>query len=213
MKTLIAVPSHDMVHAEFTRCLMELDKPEGTGFALLAGTLIYTARNVIAHKAVEAGFDQVLWLDSDMIFPSDTLLRLSEEMQWPDVDFVTAVYHTRRPPFHPCIYKELHWTVDEDGRVDTGSEVMYPYPKNNLFDVAGCGFGCCITSAPLLKRMIDKYGAPFYPLMGMGEDLSFCHRANEIGETLFCTSKVKVGHVGQYIYDEKDFVYMEDDEE
>jgi hypothetical protein len=82
---------------------------------------------------------------------------------------------------------------------------MYPYPKNNLFDVAGCGFGCCITSVPLLKRMIDKYGAPFYPLMGMGEDLSFCHRANEIGETLFCTSKVKVGHIGQYIYDEKDF--------
>ena len=58
-RTLIAVPSHDYVHADFTRCLMELEKPEGTGFAMITATLVYTARTMIANKAVEMGFDQV----------------------------------------------------------------------------------------------------------------------------------------------------------
>ena len=70
--TLIATPAHDMVHAEYTRALMNLEKPAGTGYAMITNTLIYTSRNLIAQEAVKAGFDRVLWIDSDMVFPDDT---------------------------------------------------------------------------------------------------------------------------------------------
>lgn len=95
MKTLIAVPCHDYVHADFTRSLMEMDKPEGTGYAQITNTLIYTARNVIAQKAIQAGFDRVLWLDADMVFPSDIIQRLGEDMDR-GLDMVTGLYFTRK---------------------------------------------------------------------------------------------------------------------
>ena len=196
MKTLIAVPSHDYVHADFTRCLMELDKPANTGFAMITNTLIYNARNLIAKGAIENGFDRVLWLDADMKFKDDTLIRLSEDMD-EGMDFVTGLYFTRQEPIKPCLHNELHWKVKDDGWIDTGATCYWNYPKNDVFEIACCGFGCVMTSVPLLKRMCEKYGTPFYPLMGMGEDTTFCFRATQNGEKLYCDSRIKCGHIGQ----------------
>ena len=206
MKTLIAVPCHDYVHADFTRSLMEMDKPEGTGYAQITNTLIYTARNVIAQKAVQAGFDRVLWLDADMVFPSDIIQRLGEDMDR-GLDMVTGLYFTRKEPIIPTLHKEIHWKIRDDGWVDGGATLYRDYPREQLFEVAGCGFGCVMTSARILKRMLEKFGSPFYPLMGMGEDSTFCFRATEDGFKIFCDSRIKCGHIGQKVYDE--LVYQE----
>ena len=202
-KTLIAVPCHTMVHSKFTRCLMELDRPEGTGYAQIEGTLVYTARTLIANKAVEMGFDRVLWIDSDMTFPSDTLIRLSRDMDEHDLDMVCGIYFTRSVPIMPSIHNKLHWEVKPDGWVDTDCRCFIDYPENSLFEIACCGFGCVMTSVELLKAMNDKYGSPFYPLMGMGEDTTFCWRATQNGFRIFCDSSVKVGHIGEYEFNEE----------
>ena len=202
-KTLIAVPCHTMVHSKFTRCLMELDRPEGTGYAQIEGTLVYTARTLIANKAVEMGFDRVLWIDSDMTFPSDTLIRLSRDMDEHDLDMVCGIYFTRSVPIMPSIHNKLHWEVKPDGWVDTDCRCFIDYPENSLFEIACCGFGCVMTSVKLLKAMNDKYGSPFYPLMGMGEDTTFCWRATQNGFRIFCDSSVKVGHIGEYEFNEE----------
>ena len=201
MKTLIAVPSHDYVHADFMRSVMEMDKPAGTGFTQITNTLIYNARNMIAKGAIQAGFDRVLWIDADMVVPGDMLIRLSEDMDQ-GREFVTGLYFTRQEPIKPCLHKELHWKVKDDGWIDTGATCYWDYPRNQVFEIACCGFGCVMTSVPLLKRMCEKYGTPFYPLMGMGEDTTFCFRATENGEKLYCDSRVKCGHIGQKAYDE-----------
>lgn len=208
MKYLIAVPSHDYVHAEFTRCLMELDKPENTAFALVTNTLIYTARNLIAQNAVKNGFDRVLWLDSDMVFPADTLLRLAEDLD-DGREFVSALYFSRKKPVFPTIHKEVRWKVKDDGWIDSGAELYHDYPVNKVFEVAACGFGCCMTSVELLKKMCEKYGSPFYPLMGMGEDTTFCFRATQDGEKIYCDSRCKAGHIGQYKFTEYDYFEQE----
>jgi hypothetical protein len=204
MRYLIAVPSHDYVHAEFVRCLMELDKPENTGFAPVTNTLIYTARNLIAQNAVKNGFDRVLWIDADMTFPADTMIRLAEDMD-KGIDFVSALYFSRKKPVFPTIHKEIRWKVKPDGWIDSGAELYHDYPHNQLFEVEACGFGCCMTSAALLKRMCDKYGSPFYPLMGMGEDTTFCFRATQDGEKIYCDSRIQAGHIGQYTFTESDY--------
>ena len=203
-KTLIAVPSHEMVHARFTEALMNLEKPAGTGFAMVTNTLIYTARNLIAQNAVNAGFDQVLWIDSDMVFPSDTLIRLSADID-EGRDIVSALCFTRRENSVPCIQSDLTWEVKPDGWVNTNADIYLDYPRDQVFEVAGCGFGCVMTSAALLKKMIDKYGAPFYPLMGMGEDTTFCFRARQDGEKIYCDSRIKIGHIGSKVFDENNY--------
>ena len=202
-RTLIAVPCHTMVHAKFTRCLMELDRPEGTGYAQIEGTLVYTARTLIANKAVEMGFDRVLWIDSDMTFAPDTLIRLSRDMDEHGLDMVCGIYFTRKVPIMPSIHNKLHWEVKPDGWVDTDCRCFIDYPENSLFEIACCGFGCVMTSVRLLKAMNDKYGSPFYPLMGMGEDTTFCYRATQNGFRIFCDSSVKVGHIGEYEFNEE----------
>ena len=200
MKTLIAVPTHDYVHADFVRSLMELDKPAETGFAMVTNTLIYTARNLIAQNAVKAGFDQVLWLDADMTFEHDTLIRLAEDMGGRDL--VTGLYFTRSEPSVPTLHKDMYWSIKEDGQVDAGATLYRDYPRDQIFEIAGCGFGCVMTSARLLKRMLEKFGSPFYPLMGMGEDSTLCFRAKQDGFKLYCDSRIKCGHIGQKEYNE-----------
>ena len=206
-KTLIAVPCHDMVHAEFTRALMNLDKPAGTGFEMITNTLIYTSRNLIAQEAVKSGFDRVLWIDSDMIFPSDTLIRLSADLD-EGRDIVSALCFTRRENSVPCIQSDLTWEVKPDGWVNTNAYIYLDYPREQVFEVAGCGFGCVMTSAALLKKMLDKYGAPFYPLMGMGEDTTFCFRARQDGVKIYCDSRIKIGHIGSKVFDETNYLFQ-----
>ena len=65
-----------------------------------------------------------------------------------------------------------------------------------------CGFGCCMTSVDLLRRIRDQYGQPFSPVAGFGEDLSFCLRVRDSGTQIWCDSSVKCGHVGMAVYDE-----------
>ena len=204
MKYLIAVPSHDMVYAKFTWSLMELDKPQDTAFTMITNTLIYSARNMIAQNAVKYGFDRVMWFDSDMIFPPDTMLRLAEDMD-KGYEFVSGLYVSRNDPIRPIIHKEVNWRVKDDGWIDSSAELYWDYPKDELFEIDACGFGVCMTSVPLLKRMCDKYGSPFYPLMGMGEDTTFCFRAKQDGEKIYCDSRIKAAHIGLYEYSEKDY--------
>lgn len=209
MKYLIAVPSHEMVHADFTRSLMELDKPENTAFTMITNTLIYTARNAIAQNAVKYGFDRVMWFDSDIVFQADTMIRLAEDMDQ-GYDFVTGLYFSRKEPIRPIIHKEVNWNVKDDGWIESSAELYFDYPKDSLFEIAACGFGCCMTSVSLLKRMCNEYGSPFYPLMGMGEDTTFCYRVTKAGGKIYCDSRIKAGHIGSYTYKENDYLKGEE---
>ena len=202
-RILIAVPCHNMVHAKFTRCLMELDKPAGTAYAQIEGTLIYNARNTIAQSAVKEGFDYVLWIDSDMVFPSDTLKRLLEDAEQ-GLDYVSALCFSRKENSVPCIQSSLKWAV-EDGNVKTSADILLDYPIDEVFEIAGSGFACVLTSAKILSEMVELYGAPFYPLMGMGEDTTFCFRAGQAGFKMYCDSRIKIGHIGEKIFDEQNY--------
>ena len=71
---------------------------------------------------------------------------------------------------------------------------------DGLFEIAGSGFGCVMTSVSLLKRMVEKYGAPFTPMMGLGEDLAFCWRVKQNGGKMYCDGRIRCGHIGQKVY-------------
>ena len=206
MKTLIAIPTHDNVPVLFVKTFLDLIKPEGTTYSIIPGTLIYEARNLIAQKAVENNYDAVLWLDSDMIVPHDALIRLAEDMEKYRADLVTGLYFRRKPPTNPVLSNDLYWRVNDDGNVETGATAYVDYPKNTVFPIRGTGFGCCLTSRNLLRKMVEMYGSPFTPLMGMGEDFAFCWRADKDGFRLRCDSRVKCGHIGSVVFDERAFM-------
>ena len=196
-RTMIAVPCLDMVHTLFAASLIELKKPEGTEIAMASCSLVYDARQDLAKRAINKGFDRVLWLDSDMIFKPDILERLNADIDQ-GRDFVSGLYFTRKNPVTPCVYD-----VVEPRKRNNG--VIYPATKSfeeipdDIFEVAGCGFGAVIMTTDLIKKSGDL---PFFPREGFGEDLSFCRRAREAGYKLYCDPSVKAGHIGLTIVNE-----------
>ena len=198
MKTLIAIPCMEMVHADFMKSMLELEKDGDTSFAIIKNSLIYNARNAIAGNAIKYGFDRVLWLDSDMIFPRNTLKLLSEDLD-SGLDYVSGICWTRSDPSKPTLYSDLWYKVEEN-EASVGSKNIEEVPKG-LGEIAASGFGCVMTSTTLLKKLVDRWGAPFTPMMGFGEDLAFCWRVKEVGMKMHCDGRVWCGHIGSRIYD------------
>lgn len=202
MKTLIAIPCMDTVPVDFMTSLVNLRKPEGTSYAVQANSMIYDSRNNLTAKALVNGYDRVLWLDSDMMFEADLLEKLSEDADM-GLDFVSALCVKRHRPTGPCIYSEIVYEME--GSAIHAEAVPYTgYPRNSLFTVNGAGFGAVMVKTELLKAVWERFGPPFDPMTQMGEDLSFCWRVNQLGREMYCDSRIKVGHIGQYVYSESD---------
>ena len=199
MKTLIGIPAMSWVYTDFMKSMLALDKPDAQ-LMIQTNTLIYDARCNIALAAAQNGFDRVLWLDSDMQFEPDLLVRLNADMDR-GFDLVSGYYTGRTPAMNPCIYKKLEYEINGD-EVHAAAIPYIDHPQG-LFEIAACGFGAVLTTVDLLKAVIDKFGAPFLPAKRLGEDLSFCWRAGQLGAKMFCDAELNVGHIGTVIFKEE----------
>ena len=121
-KVLVAVPCGEMVHARFAQDLALMlsyttyTRPEmEVHLALVQGTYLPRARAALVEHAMERQATHILWLDSDMRFPKDTLFRLLRH----EKSVVAANYSTRQPPILPI-------TTMEDGAhlFDHGLDVV-----------------------------------------------------------------------------------------
>lgn len=201
MKTLIAVPCMDMVHTDFMRSCLCMEKTGEVRWGFAQSSLIYDARDALANMAIDEGYDRVLWLDSDMHFDEHLFRRLSEHLDL-GKEMVTGLYFSRRAPIRPIVYKALYLQPIEGGQKAV-ADSFEDYPRDDLFEVAGCGFGAVMMTVDLLKRVRDAFALPFFPVSGFGEDLSFCLRATQLGAKIWCDSSIKLGHVGLTVYDEE----------
>lgn len=204
MKTLIAIPCMDTMPVPFVRSLLYLEKGADDRVIMASSSLIYDSRNLLLQKAINNGFDRVLWLDSDMDFPKYTMRMLNEDID-SGCEIVSGLYFKRKPPFSPVLYKDVYLKEENGGKAPTAT-CYEDYPKDQLFECGGFGFGCVMMTVEAAKKVTDELGLmPFMPAAGFGEDLSFCMRARHSGVKLWCDSRLKCGHVGYKTFDETDF--------
>lgn len=206
MRTLIAIPCLDTVCTEFLSSILNLQCVGDVGFKITQATLIYEARNLLSQQAVREGYDRIMWLDSDMVFHPDVMARLSKDMD-EGREFVSGIYFGRNEPIRCTIFKNVEYrpVEDGDGEVLPVAEAYEDYPKDSIFEIGAAGFGCCMVTTRMVDRVAQKYGLPFSPLIGFGEDLSFCKRATELGAKLYCDSRIKLGHVKHTLVTEDDW--------
>ena len=195
MRILIAVPCMDSVPSQFAQSLATLNKVEECVVAFQMGSLIYNSRNYLATAAVKMEADYILWLDSDMVFPSDTLERLWKDRDKGDI--VTGIYYRRVEPYKPVLYSRLD--IDDNGCQWENCEDI----KDEIFEVEGCGFGCVLTPTNVFIDVMNRFGNMFSPINGVGEDLSFCWRAKQCGYNIVADPSIPLGHVGHYVVDRK----------
>ena len=184
-KVLVGMPSLGTMDIEAVKCLMQLEFV-GT-VDIISNSLVYDARDKIAMDALANEADYVMWLDSDVVYPSNVIRRLMAHNK----DMCTGLYYKRTPPFTPCIY-----VMDDEERL-----VPYlDYPEESLFQITAAGFGCILVKTKVIKAVHEKFGGCFFPVNGIGgEDLSFIRRAQDCGFEIWCDSSIECGHIGSTI--------------
>ena len=211
-KILVAIPCMDQCPTPFMQSVATIQTPpeDRSLVATQMGSLIYTSRNNLGLRAMKFGkdedgddaivdteFDYVLWLDSDMVFSQDLLIRMKQVMLENDLDFLTGLYFRRVPPYTPVLFDKLEIN---DGVCEWTDYTEIP---EGLFEVGGCGFGCVLMKTDVLFEVQAKYGNMFAPISNMGEDLSFCWRARQCGYKIVCDPSIEVGHVGYAVIGRK----------
>lgn len=187
MRLLIAVPAYESMRAEFVRSLFELTEQlhrDGVNFEvkIITGTLVHMARDRLAQHAVNNDFDEVLWLDSDMVFDG----HIYEDLKMCGKDMVCGLFVSRHYPYLSCLFKSLD-------PVERISDI----PEDTFRVDGGCGFGCVLMKARILKDVMNgNKGKCFVPTQKTGEDLAFCERARGCGYEIWCEPTARVGHVG-----------------
>lgn len=180
----VCIPSGDMVHADFAANLAAFCLDPGARAAVIncKSSVIAVGRNQCIEAAQLIKATHALFLDSDMLFPLDTLKRLLRH----DKDIAGAIYSRRRPPFSP-----------------TG----LPYPGaqsvNGLLRMKNLPAGCLL----IRMRVFEKLAKPWFSgrIEGeqiIGEDVFFCERATAAGFEIWqdTTLSQEVGHIGEKIY-------------
>ena len=194
-KVLIAVPALDTMPTLTAYNMLTMKRDCPSRFSFIVRASCHDARNMLAREAIDSDADRVLWIDSDMVFGDDLMLRLGADLDagW---DMVCGLYFKRELPTTPVIYRDISMTT---GKAEQYSD----YPRDEVFPIAGCGFGAVMMNTELLKRADTFKTGPFTLLPHLSEDLSFCKRAADVGARMACDSRIKVGHVGQIVIGEQ----------
>lgn len=193
MKTLIAIPCMDQVPALFAQSLATMRMVGECQIAFQIGSLIYTSRDDLARYAMKEGFDYVLWLDSDMVFPEDFHERMFKTLTENNLDILSGIYYKRKPPYSPVIFDKMQLK----GKIWDYS--WLEDVPDSLFEVGACGFGCVLLKTEVLMSVQLKHGYLFHPMQNGGEDVAFCVRARDCGYKIMCDPTIVCGHVGNVV--------------
>jgi hypothetical protein len=173
-------------------------------------TAIDVARNQIASDALADGFDELMWIDSDIGFDPDAV----EQLRSHQLPFVCGLYAKKGRREFACMFRP------ETEKVQFG-------PQGGLLEVQYVGFGFVLVRREVFETIQRQLKLPtcnerfstrrpivpfFQPLVipdgsshwYLGEDYAFCHRATESGFSIWADSSIRLFHVGSYAFSWED---------
>ena len=196
MKILLGMPCVREIPVKTVISLMRTAKKDVVEPMLVEGSLVYDSRDTIAHYAVEKDYDYVLYVDSDMIFNEDDIRRLVEH----DTDICSGLYVSRTGEDKNVCYKEI---ITRRKFPQRDAKLIVDTSTTGYSRVAACGFGFCLIKTSVIKCMLKRYKSLFEPFKGVGEDIAFCIRAHKCGYEIFTDFDVKLGHIGEKVYERR----------
>lgn len=195
LKITVGIPNaSEYLHRRFVQSLMNLRYPSDidVAFTMIFGYQLPFARNRIVQEALKAESTYVLFIDADMEFPQDMLLKLLEHK----VPMVNALAFRRTKPHYPCIFS---WNEQE------GCYETMVYTKG-LLEVDATGMAAHLIHTDVFKAMKQPWY--YYRDHQFSSDLTFCENARKLGYKILIDTDLKIGHIGEEIVITEDF-YMD----
>jgi glycosyltransferase involved in cell wall biosynthesis len=161
-------------------------------FATGSSSLIHDLRRDLVNDALKFEADWVFFLDDDMRFPPDALVRLLRHRR----DIVGCNYVTRSIPPKPTAKMiapdAMRFTMVPTLETDAG-----------LAEVDALGFGCILINTRVFKAMPQPwFSMPWVPQLGyhVGEDVFFCVAAGKHDFKVFVDHDLskEIKHVGNF---------------
>jgi hypothetical protein len=209
-RVAVALATHSMVHAAFTYALANMSAytvsklppaPAEFGLTMVKGTYVHSARQELLDRLLKRDISHVLWIDTDMRFPRDSVMRLLAHKK----DVVGINYCQRGLPYEFVAIKRVGW---EEG--DKGEKLQTLESSTGLEEAAAIGFGMVLMRADVLRRVLPSLDEePWFWFEWMkgrrqvGEDVYFCNLLKRKGVQIFVDhdlSKV-CQHIGEYEYE------------
>lgn len=190
----VCIPSQDHCAAWFAYDLARLvgysvAQGLGVNVCLCKTAYLPSMRRELAKLAIGSGADSLLFLDSDMRFPKDALVRLLRHKE----PIVAASYSMRRLPLAPVAFDgytqgQLHYVAND---------------AEGLEEVASVGMGCFLIDLDVFKKLDEPWFANEYDAAlddYIGEDVHFCRKAREAGYRILVDAKLtnEMGHLGEW---------------
>lgn len=195
-RIVIAIPTRDECKARFAFDLVNLVAAQlQTGDTVIPmpsmGTLLASQRTALVKEAKRENATHILFLDSDMRFPADTLKRLLAH----DVQVVGANCAKRRMPTGPTAANYDHVA----GKVPVYTEE----DSTGLEQVDMLGTGVLLVRMDVFEQIpFPPFATPWVPDMQefMGEDTYFCMllKRNQIPVFVDHDVSLEIGHLGEF---------------
>jgi hypothetical protein len=205
----VAIPSHAYWIADFGVCTTMAfattalqAPPEGLELHIFnrVSSLLPDQRSHLVKEMQKQNCTHIMWLDSDMTFPSDTILRLLAHNKR-----VVGVNYVRKyPPYLPTavdLNGKYCYTAPPPKKNHKGDVVERFPQKTGLEEVMHVGLGACLMDI----TVFDEIPEPWFPIIWevnmkkyVGEDVFFCHSLKSKKIPIFVDHDLsaQIGHVG-----------------
>lgn len=186
----VCLPCGDLVPVDFMRCLLHLCfYSDARGIRVIfiehRSSLVEVGRAQLVESAKDAGAQYMLFLDSDMWFPPDILVRMLKHKK----DVVCTDAARRRPPFDTVVHGL------DDKKLD--------HSQTGLVEIKGVSTGVCLIDMDVFDKIERPYFLVTYKDGGfLGEDYYFSYKIKEQGVQVWCDLDIskRIGHIGQKTY-------------
>jgi len=203
-RCIVLVPVVSAIEPACEDALCELERRGYPVWRVRGYAAIDAARNQMANDALAQGFDELMWIDSDIVFDPDDVDILRQH----DYPLVCGLYPKKGVRQFACDFLP-------------GTRQVLFGTRGDLLEVRYCGFGFVLTRRVLYETMQQKLGLPvcnqqfqspvvpyFTPLIAgegedawcLGEDYSFCERARRCGFRVMADTTLRLWHAGTYLY-------------
>jgi hypothetical protein len=208
-KCVVLVPIGGSIVPQCEEALAELER-RGYAVRRVRGySAIDQGRNQMATDALADGFDETMWIDSDVGFDPNDIERLRSH----NVPIVCGIYPQKGRRVLAC-------------HVMPGTEKLIFGDEGGLTEILYAGTGFLLVRREAYEKIHrelhlplcnERFGGrpmvPYFQPMShpdatghwyLAEDFAFCERARQAGFKIFADTRVRLMHYGNYGYSWED---------